>query len=119
LLYRRAVTVEALADFVGRHRNFNGVRRAQRAIALARPDVESPMESRVRVRLVLAGLPEPAVQHDVYDRAGGFVARLDLAYPWAGVGAEYDGDHHRERVTFQRDAVRLNRLRLLRAALKR
>jgi very-short-patch-repair endonuclease len=45
--------------------------------------------------------------------AGHFLARLDLAYPARRLGLEYDGDHHRDRVTFQRDIRRLNRLRLL------
>jgi len=113
LLYRRAIALPSLAVYMGEHANWNGVRAARRAVSLARPDVESPMESRVRLRVVLAGLPEPVVQHDVFDPAGRFVARLDLAYPWAHVGIEYDGDHHRERATFRHDAVRLNRLRLL------
>ena len=51
---------------------------------------ESPMESRLRMALVLGGLPRPVAQHRVY--AGGqFVARLDLAYPDRRLGIEYDG----------------------------
>jgi len=66
----------------------------------------------VRLVVVRAGLPEPTTQHTVLDRDGGFVGRLDLAYEKERVGLEYDGDHHRERETFRRDAARLNRLRL-------
>jgi hypothetical protein len=113
LLYQRVVKPEAAAEYLSGHATWNGVRRARRALALARPRVESPMETRVRLRVVLAGLPEPVVQYDVFDASGRFVARVDLAYPKARVALEYDGDHHRERATFQRDAVRLNRLRLL------
>jgi very-short-patch-repair endonuclease len=75
--------------------------------------VESPMETRMRLAIVFAGLPEPVVQYDVRTPGGRFVARLDLAYSKQRVGLEYDGDHHRERDTFRFDAVRLNRLRLL------
>jgi hypothetical protein len=113
LLYRRVVKAPALADYLDAHANWNGVRLARRALGLARPDVESPMETRLRLCVVLAGLPEPVIQYDVLDPAGHFVARLDLAYRRQRVGLEYDGDHHRERDVFRRDAVRLNRLRLL------
>jgi hypothetical protein len=113
LPYWRAVKLPELRDYLNGHARWKGIESARRAIALARPDVESPMESRVRLRIVLAGLPEPVVQHEVFDRAGRFVARLDLAYPLARLGIEYDGDHHRERATFRHDAVRGNRLELL------
>jgi hypothetical protein len=92
---------------------WNGAGAARRALQLARPFVESPMESRLRLAVVLGGLPEPVVQYEVVNRDGVFVARLDLAYPQRRVGLEYDGDHHRDRTTFQRDAVRLNQLHLL------
>jgi len=71
------------------------------------------MESRLRLVVVLDGLPEPVVQYEVHDRDGWLVARLDLAYPDHRLALEYDGDHHRERDTFRRDAVRLNRLHLM------
>jgi very-short-patch-repair endonuclease len=113
LLFRRVVKEPALAGYVDAHPNWNGVRTARRVLALARPHVESPMESRLRLGLVLGGLPEPEIQFEVLDPAGHFVARLDLAYRERRVGVEYDGDHHRDQVTFRRDVVRLNRLRLL------
>jgi very-short-patch-repair endonuclease len=56
------------------------------------------------------------VQFHINDVAGRFVARVDLAYPLAyprvRLAIEYDGDHHRDRATFQRDVARLNALRL-------
>jgi hypothetical protein len=113
LLFRRVITAAAMREFLGLHPRWVGVRAAARALDLARVDVESPMETRLRLGIVLSGLPEPVVQHDVLDRRGRFVARLDLAYPKKRVGLEYDGDHHRDRATFRHDAVRLNRLRLL------
>ena len=113
LLFRRVVTEDALRAYLARHPRWAGVRAAARALALARVDVESPMETRLRLGIVLSGLPEPVVQYDVLDRRGHFVARLDLAYPKKRVGLEYDGDHHRDKATFRHDAVRLNRLRLL------
>ena len=61
---------------------------------------------------MLAGLSGPLVQFDVLDRAGRFVARVDLPYPELRLAIEYDGDHHRERGTFRRDVARLDALRL-------
>jgi len=113
LLFRRVIRAEALRGYLDAHARWTGVRAAATALDLARPDVESPMETRLRLGIVLAGLPEPVVQYDVLTPGGRFVARLDLAYPKQRVGLEYDGDHHRDRDTFRADAVRLNRLRLL------
>lgn len=45
-------------------------------------------EARLLRRLLAHGLPAPAVQHDVIDPAGRFVARPDLAYPDARVAVE-------------------------------
>jgi very-short-patch-repair endonuclease len=50
------------------------------------------MESRVRMALVLGGLPVSA-QHEVV--VDGRIYRLDLAYPSAQLGVEYDGELHR------------------------
>lgn len=62
------------------------------------------------MRLVLAGLPMPAVQFEVMDR-GRFVARVDLAGPDARVAVEYDGRWHDESAQqIDRDRARLNRL---------
>jgi very-short-patch-repair endonuclease len=113
LLFRRVVKVDALRAYLDAHPRWTGVRSAAVALALARRDVESPMETRLRLGIVLAGLPEPVVQYDVLTPSGRFVARLDLAYPKQRIGLEYDGDHHRDRDAFRADAVRLNRLRLL------
>ena len=62
------------------------------------------MESRARVALHLGGLPAPAVQHPV--RARGTCYYLDLAYPAARLGIEYDGADHRTQRRARRDLVR-------------
>lgn len=43
---------------------------ARRAAALVRPRVDSPMETRVRLLVVLAGLPEPEADLDIVTEAG-------------------------------------------------
>lgn len=65
-----------------------GVARLPKVIALARPAAESPMESRIRLAIVLGGLPEPVLQHPV----GPY--RLDMAYPELRLAIEYDGREH-------------------------
>ncbi|HET7690695.1 MAG TPA: DUF559 domain-containing protein [Nocardioidaceae bacterium] len=54
------------------------------------------METRLRLLLVLAGLPEPEVNREIVDRHGVAVMRLDLSYPDVRVAVEYDGRQHAE-----------------------
>lgn len=79
---------------------------ARRAAGFVRDRVESPTESRLRMLLVLAGLPEPEVQHVVAGEDGRPRYRLDLAYPAARVGVEYDGRQHAEDATQWRHDLR-------------
>ncbi|ANS77690.1 hypothetical protein SGUI_0294 [Serinicoccus hydrothermalis] len=71
-----------------------GIPLARRAAALVRRGAESPMETKVRLLLVLAGFPEPRMQVAFVDRGGQTRYRLDLAYPELKVAIEYDGRHH-------------------------
>lgn len=86
--------VDVLAEYASNHRGLRNITRVDRALDLVDPLAESPMETRVRLLLLAAGLPRPVSQHVVYDEAGGFVARLDLAYPAERVAVEYDGAFH-------------------------
>lgn len=88
-----------------------GIRRLRQAIKLIRTDSWSPRESAVRCHLVLAGLPEPELNHDVYDDSGRFLACVDLAYPERRVAIEYHGMLHRDRY-----AADVERIAALRAA---
>ena len=69
---------------------------ARRAASYVRERVDSPMESRLRMLLVLAGLPEPAVNVEVADANGVAVYRFDLSYPDVRLIVEYDGRQHAE-----------------------
>lgn len=108
-LTRRIVTAPGLRDYALARAGDRGWRLALRAVDLADPGAESPQESRLRVRLVLAGLPRPETQYVVSDR-GRFVARLDLAWPEVKVAVEYDGLWHGDPGQFHLDRRRLNRL---------
>jgi hypothetical protein len=71
---------------------------ALRAALYVRAEVDSPMETRVRMLIVLGGLPEPKVNHKILDEQGRVRRRLDLSYPWLKLVIEYDGRQHIERI---------------------
>jgi len=85
-----------------------------RATAEIRPGSETSEETKLRLILVRAGLPEPELNWELVDRAGNLVARLDLAYPRYRVGAESDGRVHAfDEAQFARDADRWDAIRAL------
>ncbi len=70
---------------------------------------ESVPERLLADMLVRHGLPTPVHQFVVRDQVGGFVARVDLAYPDAMVVIEYDSvEHHTGTAAHYRDAARRN-----------
>jgi len=73
-----------------------GCRVARRAALLAREGVDSPQETRLRMLLVLAGLPEPRVNLVIRGRDGSWRRRYDLAYEHLRLIIEYDGRQHAE-----------------------
>ncbi|ASW53647.1 DUF559 domain-containing protein [Plantactinospora sp. KBS50] len=111
LLRRRVVRPAALNRYALARPGWRGARLLREVLPLAEPLAESPMETRLRLLLVDAGLPQPVAQYEVRDGLSRWLARVDLAYPELRIAIEYEGDHHRERAHFQRDVSRLNRLR--------
>ena len=88
---------------LGRKRAPRGVKKARRAIALLRGNMESPQEARLSLELKKRGLPEPSVNLSImlYD---GSVVRGDLVFVEAGVVCEYDGAHHLRQL--EQDRIR-------------
>lgn len=85
--------------------------RLKAAIALADCGAESPMETRLRLVLVLdGGFPKPVTQYEIRTADGRFVARLDMAYPQFRLGVEFNGRVHEEKSVRIRDSRRHNRL---------
>ncbi|MCZ7435373.1 DUF559 domain-containing protein [Micromonospora sp. WMMC241] len=110
LLRRQVVKLPALRAYAADRPGWPGSRLLREVLALAEPLSESPMETRLRLLLLDAGLGPLTAQHEV--RGGGrFLARVDLAWPALRIAVEYDGDQHRERARFRRDVARLNALR--------
>jgi very-short-patch-repair endonuclease len=103
LAHRHAVLPDDLRVIRSRHLGLPGSRRIEPVLALVDPRADSPRESRIRVALTLGGL-RPAVQHPV--TVDGRLFLLDMAYPSALLGVEYDGGHHREAEQARRDLER-------------
>ena len=59
-----------------------------------RAGTDSLYETRLRMIIVRSGLPEPAVNPEVFAAAAGVWYHVDLGYEQARVGVEYDGLVH-------------------------
>jgi hypothetical protein len=98
VLHARLLTIARLRAYVAEHPKAKGIARLRRVVALAEPKAESPMETRLRMLLVRAGLPRPEVQGCIYDDLGHEIARPDMLYRTQRLGLEYDGGNHRDRL---------------------
>ena len=95
MLHRRLVRMPDLVAYIRKHPGSRGIRQAREVAELADARSESPMESRLRMTIIRAGLPRPEVQEPLLDTDQTVLARPDLAYPAARLGIEYDGAMHR------------------------
>lgn len=83
---------DELEEAVARAGRRSGGPASRRVVAFADGLADGPGESRSRVRMHLAGLPSPVLQHVVRDRNGQRVGQVDFWWPHAGVIGEYDGE---------------------------
>jgi very-short-patch-repair endonuclease len=98
-------TREDLDDMLDRHKGTPGIRKARVALDRARVGSDSAPETRLRLALEDAGLPEPWL--NVRTELGpGVVRQPDLSYPEQKVAVEYDGEGHSEAVQIVRDIAR-------------
>ena len=92
-------------------RHSRGSRRAAMALPHVRQGAESRPETLLRLVLVRAGLPEPALAQDLCDSAGRWLARVDLYFAEQRVVVEYDGEQHRtDNRQYERDESRIEAL---------
>lgn len=87
-------TMDELADAVARMAGRRGSRALRAAFERVRPGTDSRQETRLRLLIVGAGLPEPLVNSVIRDSSGRFLALGDLVYPRWKTLIEYDGAHH-------------------------
>lgn len=80
-----------------------GAPRLRGALELARTGSASPPETRIRLLIRDAGLPEPVLDHDVYDEFGRFLGCSELAYPELRIAIEYESDGHLSQQQLRRD----------------
>jgi hypothetical protein len=91
-------TIKKLAAHADRASGRPGITMFRRVVEYTEPKAESPMESRLRMLLVLANLPRPVAQVSLHDRNGRFIGRPDLFYPEQKLGIEYDGGIHKSNL---------------------
>jgi very-short-patch-repair endonuclease len=97
---------DVLLDRRATHPGAPGSGRLDEVVALTDPRAESAMETRLRVELVRAGLPAPAVQYEIADEHDSVLARVDLAYPAVKLAIECDGAGHDDPPRVERDRER-------------
>lgn len=107
-LHRRLISLSALEAFLEKSSGSQGVRGLRRVLEYVEPLAESPMETRLRLLLVQAGLPRPEAQVEIRDGWHRFIARVDLFYRAERLAIEYDGGLHRDKLV--EDNRRQNRL---------
>ena len=81
------VTLDELRRYVAEHPRAKGIVRVRPVVDLAEPKAESAMETRLRLLLVLAGLPEAGrCSRSLVDHRGRLLSRPDLFYRPPKVG---------------------------------
>jgi very-short-patch-repair endonuclease len=84
-------TPQEILDVATWQSDWPGSRAAGRVRRFANGSAESVAESRGRVRMREAGLPEPELQVEIYDELERFVGRGDFVFPRQQTIAECDG----------------------------
>ncbi|WP_028279764.1 DUF559 domain-containing protein [Arthrobacter sp. H5] len=107
-------SIDQLTAVVARRRGSRGVRKARVALPFLRSGVDSAPETKLRLEIMRAGLPEPLVNQWIYDAHGHRISRPDLQYPESKIALEYEGEHHLlDPEQWARDIERDERLRAL------
>jgi hypothetical protein len=103
-------TVAILQQIIIRHRGKHGIRTARAALELCRVGSDSPQETRLRLAMADAGLPEPLLNVPVRDAQGRTVHTPDLSYPEWKISIDYEGGGHSDPGQVDRDIARSERL---------
>ena len=105
------VPIAEIEAAIGRHPTSRGMARARAVFPKSSDRADSAPESKIRYRILLAGLPAPSVNLNVYDAGGRFLAMPDLSYPKYRMALDYEGDHHRTDIEqWEKDIHRVPRL---------
>lgn len=106
LARRHGLDPRELVAAAERLRGHRGVVQLRSLAARVTGECESEGEAWTLLALLDEGLPAPVLQHEVMLPGWG-LARIDLAYPWARIAVEYDGEeHHSSEEDVRRDQAR-------------
>jgi hypothetical protein len=110
MLKAKLSTIPSLIEAIEAWHGY-GTRLALRAVRLMWEGVDSPIETRLRPLIVLAGLPEPTVNVTVRGEDGTWRMRFDLCYINQRLIVEYDGRQHADSPQkWERDIYRREKL---------
>jgi very-short-patch-repair endonuclease len=98
-------TREDLETMLDRHKGTPGIRKARLALEQARVGADSAPETRLRLALEWAGLPQAEVNRPT-ELGSGVVRQPDLSYPELRVAVEYEGEGHSDPAQIVRDIER-------------
>lgn len=102
-------STQSLTDAAARYPGRRGRRQLRTALALLDAASESPQESRLRVTILLGGIPGVVANLPI-TTSGGFHYRADLAFPEFKVIVEYQSGLHDSPAAFRADMTRVSRL---------
>lgn len=103
-------TLQQLQQLLDRHKGKQGVRKARQALELSRVGADSPPETRLRLAVLRAGLPEPCLNQPMVDADGTEQHEPDLSYPQYRIAIEHEGEGHNVRDQIDRDIDREDRV---------
>lgn len=95
--------VELLVD---RNKGRRGIPHARKVLELVDPGAESPKETWLRLLVIRHGFPRPQTQIPVYNEYVVLVAVLDMGWEDIKLALDYEGEHHRNPVRFNKDIRR-------------
>lgn len=98
--------IRDLRGVINAHRGKRGISKAGEAVELIRVGADSPPETRLRLALLNAGLPEPELNQALIDDDGIAWHQPDMQYRKHRISIEYEGDHHRSAEQVDRDIRR-------------
>ena len=110
LANRHRFNPDLLLNFAVHYRGGRGTDLICETLAHACCYAGSPMETRLRLLIMAAGLPRPRVQWAVQDVAARTAVWIDLAWPEILVGVEYEGEVHARAESVRRDTRRYTAL---------
>lgn len=108
-LGRRLADAATIEDRLRTMGAFHGKTAGEWAFAHSREGVDSPMETRIRLRLVASGFPCPQVNFRLTHPSTNELWFFDLAYPELRMAFEYQGEEfHLTRSGLRRDSRKIS-----------